>query len=127
MTQATTKAPGLDKINFQILQMIWGGDKIYITNMVYYAIQLGYHTVKEKKTWEILLKKQGKWDFRLVQSYRIISLLNFMGKIVGKVVAKELFQYCDKYLKLYTEKIGGRSKKLAINKLATMIYKYQEK
>ena len=43
MTQAATKAPGPDKINVQILQMIWGWDKARITNIVYYAIRLGYH------------------------------------------------------------------------------------
>ncbi len=38
VTQAITKAPGLDKINFQIFQMIWGWDKARITSMVYHAI-----------------------------------------------------------------------------------------
>ena len=38
LTQAATKAPSLDKINFQILQIIWCWDKVRITSMVYYAI-----------------------------------------------------------------------------------------
>ena len=46
MTQVVTKALGLDKINFQILQMIWGWEKTRITNMVYHAIRLGYHPRK---------------------------------------------------------------------------------
>lgn len=60
MTQATTKAPRPDKINFQILQMIWSWDKMQITNMVYHAVQLGYHPMKWKKTQGILLEKGGK-------------------------------------------------------------------
>lgn len=43
LTQAATKAPGPDKINFQILQMIWHWEKARITSMVYRAIRLGYH------------------------------------------------------------------------------------
>ncbi len=43
MTQLATKAPGPDKINFPILQMIWGWDKARITSMVYHAIRLYYH------------------------------------------------------------------------------------
>ncbi len=35
MTQAAAKAPGPDKINFKILQMIWSWDKARITSMVY--------------------------------------------------------------------------------------------
>ena len=49
MTQAGTKAPGLDKINFQILHMIWGWDKTRITSMVYHTIRLGYHPMEWKK------------------------------------------------------------------------------
>lgn len=41
MTHAATKAPGPDKINFRILQMVWDWDKVRITDMVYHAMQLG--------------------------------------------------------------------------------------
>lgn len=37
-TQAVTIIPGPNKINFQILQMIWSWNKARITNMVYYVI-----------------------------------------------------------------------------------------
>ena len=43
MTQAATKAPGPDRINFRILRMVWDWDKVRITDMVYHAIRLGYH------------------------------------------------------------------------------------
>ena len=46
MTQAVIKALGSDKINFQILQIIWGWDKAQITSMVYNAIRLGYQLMK---------------------------------------------------------------------------------
>ncbi len=46
LTQAATKAPGSDKINFQVLQMIWNWEKARITSMVYHAIQLGYHPME---------------------------------------------------------------------------------
>ena len=90
MTQAAIKALGPDKINFRILQMIWGWDKLRITNMIYHAIRLGYHPVEWKKAQGILLQKGGKRDFGFVRSYRVISLLNCMGKVVENVVAKEL-------------------------------------
>ena len=43
MSQFAKKAPGPDKINFQILRMIWEWDKMQITSMVHQAIRLGYH------------------------------------------------------------------------------------
>ena len=101
LTQAATKAPGPDKINFQVLQMIWSWEKAQITNIVYHAIRLGYHPIEWKKARGILLKKGGKRDFGLVRSYRVISLLNCMGKVVEKVVAKGLSQYYEDYSKLH--------------------------
>lgn len=81
MSQSATKAPGRDKINFQILHMIWKWDKVRITSMVQQAIRLGYHRKAWKKARGILLEKGGKRDFGLVRSYRVISLLNYMGKV----------------------------------------------
>lgn len=46
MTQVATKAPNPDKINFQILYMIWGWDKIRIISIVYHAIQLGHYPME---------------------------------------------------------------------------------
>ena len=102
ITQAATKAPGPDKINFQVLYMIWSWDKMRITNMVYHAIRLGYHFTEWKKAQGVFLEKRGKRDLSLVQSYLVISLLNRIGKVIEKVIARELSQYCKKRSKLHT-------------------------
>ncbi len=127
MTQAATKAPGPDKINFQILQMIWGWDKARITSMVYHTIRLGYYPTQWKSVRGILLEKGGKRDFGLVRSYWVISLLNCIGKVVEKVVAKELSQYCEDYSKLYPGQMGGRKERSAIDAVATLVHTVQEK
>ena len=101
MSQSATKAPGPDKINFQILRMIWSWDKKRMTNLVQHAIRLGYHPQEWKKARGILLEKGGRRDFSLVRSYRVISLLNCMGKVLEKVVAEQLSQYCESYSKLH--------------------------
>lgn len=56
--------------------------------MVQQAIWLDYHPKKLKKAWGILLEKGRKQDLRPIGSYRVISLLSYMGKLVEKVVAK---------------------------------------
>ena len=127
MTQATTKALSPDKINFQILQMIWGWDKARITSMVYHAIRLGYHPTEWKKARGILLEKGGKRDFRLVRSYQVISLLNCIGKVVEKVVAMELSGYCESYSTLYLGQMGGRKERSAIDAVAALVHRVQEK
>lgn len=69
--------------------------------MIYYTIKLGYYLIQQKKAWRIFFKKERKWDFGLVKFYQVISLLNYISKVIKKVVAKKHFQYCEDYLKLY--------------------------
>ena len=95
--------------------------------MVYHAIYLGYHPMKWKKTRGILFEKGEKRDFGLVRSYRVISLLNCIGKVVEKVMVQKLFWYCEEYSKLYPGQMGGRKKRLAINAIATLVHTIQEK
>ena len=125
--QVATKAPRPDKINFQILQMIWGWDKARITSMVYHSIRLGYHPTQWKRARGILLEKGGKRDCGLVRSYRVISLLNCIGKVVKKVVAKELSQYCEDYSKLHLGQMGKRKERSAIDVVAALVHTVQEK
>lgn len=105
------KAPGPDKINFQILRMIWEWDKMQITSMVQQVIRLGYYPKAWKRAWGILLEKGGKRDFGLVRSYRVISLLNCMGKILEKAVAEQLFQFFKAYFKLHPGQMGARKER----------------
>lgn len=61
-----------------------------MTNMVYYIVHLSYYPMEWKKACEIHPEKRRKCDFKPVRSYQVISLLNYIGKIVEKVVAQKL-------------------------------------
>ncbi len=95
--------------------------------MVYHALQLGYHPTEWKKAREILLQKGSKRDFGLVRSYRVISLLNYIGKVVEKLVAQELSLYCEEHSKLHPGQMGGRKERSAIDAVATLVYNVQER
>ena len=56
--------------------------------MIQQVVQLDYYPKFWKKAQKILLEKVGKRDFGLVKSYKVITLLNYMGKILEKVIAK---------------------------------------
>lgn len=59
-----------------------------MTNMVRNSVWLGYHPKEKKKTQRILLEKGSKQKFGSMRSYQVICLLNYIGKIVKKVVAE---------------------------------------
>lgn len=63
----------------------------------------------------------------MVRSNRVIRLLNCIGKVVEKVVAKELSQFCEDYSKLYSGQMGGQKERSAIDTVATLVHTIQEK
>lgn len=71
--------------------------------------------------------KKGENRTLDVRFYRVISLLNCIGKIVEKVVAKELSYYCEEYSKLHPRQMGGQKKRLAIDAVDTLVHIVQEK
>lgn len=44
-----------------------------------------------------------------------------MGKVVEKVVTKQLFQYCEKYSKLQPGQRGGRKERSALDAVDTLV------
>lgn len=78
-----------------------------MTEMVKQAIRLKYHLKKWKQARGILLEKRKKRDLTLVKSYRIISLLDCMSKILEKVIAEQLLQLSESCSKLHSGQIGA--------------------
>lgn len=75
---------------------------------------------------KVLLEKPNKRDCALVKSYQVISLLNCLGKVIEKVVAEQLLQFCEANGKLYRGHMGARKYCSAIDALALLILKVQE-
>lgn len=49
-----------------------------------------------------------------------------MDKIVEKVAAEQLSQYCEGYSKLYPGQMGGQKERSAIDAVATLVNPVQE-
>ena len=73
-----------------------------------------------------MLKKAGKRDWSSVKSYRVISLLNCLGKLVEKVIAELLSKYCEEFSKLHPEQMGARKQRCAIDVIASLVHNVQE-
>ena len=58
-------------------------------------------------------------------AYRIISLLNCLGKIAEKIIVARLVYLADIIDLLHFDQIGGRRKKSAIDVVMTLIYDIQ--
>lgn len=62
----------------------------------------------------------------LVKSYRVISLLNCMGKVLEKVIAEQLSYFSENFLKLHQRQMGARKERCAIDAIASLIHEVEQ-
>ncbi|TVY22080.1 hypothetical protein LHYA1_G009151, partial [Lachnellula hyalina] len=63
-----------------------------------------------------ILRKNNKPDYKQPSAYRPISLLNCLGKVSKRILAKQLAYLAETTLNLlHPSQIGGRLKKSAID------------
>jgi len=86
----------------------------------------GYHLVCWKQATSIILKKAGKPDYSIPKAYRIIALLNYLGKVVERVIIKRLGALAEITNMIHPTQIGGRSQKSAINASLLLYNNVQE-
>ena len=85
-------------------------------------IQFGYHPLCWRTGLGAVLIKPNKPDYSLPKSYRIITLLNCLGKIAEKIVANRLAYLGENLSLLYTEQMGGRKNHSAIDAVINVVH-----
>src|SRR6266536_1098468 len=89
-------------------------------------IRLGYHSKCWKIAIGVILRKLGKKrNWSESKSYRIIFLLNCLGKIVEKIITARLVYLAEITDLLHFDQIGGRRKKSAIDIIIILIHDIQ--
>ena len=82
------KAPGPDQIPNKVLKAIMLEISSHLEQIFNDSLSIGYYQVHFKEFIIIILRKQGgRRDFTSPKSYRPISLLNTVGKIMKAVLA----------------------------------------
>ena len=116
------KSCGPDAINFTIIQKSFQPLKnVFFTNYSKF-IQIGYHPLCWRTGLGVVLKKLNKPDYSLPKSYRIIILLNCLGKIAEKIVANRLAYLGENSSLLDTEQIGGRKNHSVIYAVMNVVH-----
>ena len=84
-------------------------------------IRLGVHPDKWKVARGVTILKPGKDDYSLAKSYRCISLLNCLGKMVEKVVAELVGAHCDRGQGFHPGQYGCRKGRSAVDAVGVTI------
>jgi len=119
-SSAPRKAPGPDDMSFVIVQRAYKSVP-EIFNLVYSnLIESDYHSKIWREGTEIILKKSNKPDYSISKAYRIITLLNCLGKVAEKLIATKTN---DKLLDF--DQIGGRKQRSAIDAVLNLVHDAQ--
>ena len=120
-SSSTKKASGPDRIGFLIIQKAYSTIPELFFQLYYKLIKLGFHPTCWKDSIGVIIKKFNKDDYSNPKSYRIVSLLNCLGKISEKIVAERLSYIAETTDLLYFDQIGGRKQKSAIDAAISLL------
>jgi ribonuclease HI len=109
------KTPGPDGITQALILKAYEAIPEVFFSLYSRLIDLGYHPRCWRQATGAVLKKPSKPDYSLPKAYRIISLLNCLGKVSERILAQRLGYLAETSAILHPTQIGGRQKKSAID------------
>ena len=68
-----------------------------------------------------MLQKLNKVDYTILKAYRVISVLNCLGKVVEKTMATWILDRCEKNHLLYKGQFGCRKGCSTLDTLAQLV------
>jgi hypothetical protein len=120
-SQSTKKAPGKDRLNFKAIRLLWTWDKERVLNLIQVCIKLGYQPKGWKLAKGIILRKLNKPSYTIPKAYRVISVLNCLGKVIEKTIATWLSSWCEDNNILHNGQFGSRRGRSTIDTLVTLV------
>ena len=110
-----SKTPGPDNITQDMVIAAYRAEKDLFFRIFSLFFDYGYHPRCWKQATGVILKKLGKPDYSAPKAYRVISLLNCLGKVLERMLAKRLGALAEVTHLLHPSQIGGRSRKSAVD------------
>jgi hypothetical protein len=114
-TAVKGKTPGPDGITQEIIAKAFQAIPDTFLKVYGPLIDRGYHPKCWRQATGAILAKPGKPDYSIPKAYRIISLLNCLGKVSERILAKRLGLMAEEGPLLHDSQMGGRRKKSAVD------------
>ncbi|KAI1002599.1 hypothetical protein K3495_g5599 [Podosphaera aphanis] len=109
------KAPGSDGINWKMIEHAYRANQSTFFQIYSLYFNIGYQPTCWREATGIILRKPGKPDYSHPKAYRVISLLNCLGKSLERMIAQRLGYLAETTNLLDPSQIGGRLKKSAVD------------
>jgi Reverse transcriptase (RNA-dependent DNA polymerase)/Endonuclease-reverse transcriptase len=118
-------APGQSGHSWTIIKWAWEADSTRIANVLTACLQAGHHPRLWKEATVCVIPKAGRADYTLAKNFRPISLLECLGKLLEKLVAKLIYRDMTKYSLVPTTQFGGRNSSSTLDAGLTLVHDIQ--
>ena len=119
----SNSAPGHSQVTYQVLRWVWAnttGQKHLLT-LMQKCLKNGYHPKSWRKAIAIALRKPNKPDYSNPRAYRLITLLECLGKVLERIVARRLTFLAGELNLVPPTQFGGRSNSSTDDAILTFI------
>ena len=126
LNKASNKsAPGQSGHSWTLLKWAWVADSSRIVELLSACLKAGHHPRSWKEAVVCVIPKAKRADYTLAKNFRPISLLECLGKLLEKVVAKIIYREMDKYALVPTTQFGGRNASSTLDAGLTLLHDIQ--
>ena len=119
--QSVQKAPGPDRLGFKAIWLLWEWDSHRLIDVVKASFRIEIHPRVWKEAKGVVILKPNKPDYRLAKAYRVITLLNCLGKVVENVAANAIAEECEHRRLLHDGQFGCRKRRSAIDAVGRLM------
>ena len=106
---SNTTAPGISGLNYKVWKWVHTVAPDQLVSIIRASVRLGIHHHSWKQSLVAVIPKNNKKDMALPKSHRPIQLIECLGKLVEKIVAKRFTFALGKYELMPFNQFGGRS------------------
>ena len=122
---SNTSAPRSSGIGYKILKWAWVANPDEMAAIIKASIKLGIHHERWKSSLVVVIPKAKKPTYSDPKAWRPIQLLDCLGKLIEKIMAKRIIYEIGAYNLVPMEQFGGRSNSSCYDALITLTHDVQ--
>ena len=119
--QRARSAPGMDGMGAPVLQLLWRWGHQEVHRLMVECLRAGVHCQNWKSARAVVIPKPGRDNYSLCKSYRVISLLRCLGKVLERVVCGLLELQVCRLGALHRGQFGSIRRRSAVDAVATLV------
>ena len=126
LQKATSRsAPGLTGHTWTVIKWAWEADPERLTNLLSACLRAGHHPRLWKEAVVCVIPKPNRADYTMAKNFRPISLLECLGKLLEKIVAKLIYRDMSKHDLVPSTQFGGRNTSSTLDAGLTLLHDIQ--